>query len=329
MSINVSKNMIKTSRNQLLEKHDEINKSRFLYDSVYRKAEDLANKLIYKLKDAIYKCEKEITKAKKVRDENQSTKWQLHTKRSQVVQAIGEAEWELKNLRYPTKPRPTDNLEVDKANREAYEAECDRVDEAKDRLRDLIDRLIRQRDDIDKLLEIIETNDAKLKEIIYLEEMQISNIRTKISNIETKLKDLRSQISNFISRIDQILRSFTSVIHKVDQAYNHLDRAVQQFAKAEIYIKDNEVVTIDNIAMVMNKLIDIKKSISNAYVVSEQLNKKFVIANTNLKDNTMTEAKTIIIDINKKCEEAIDVLKRLDEIVSSAMEYLRLYEQVF
>ena len=294
MSIHVSKNVIRSSRNQLLQKHDEINMARFSYDSVYSKAEDVAKKMIYKLNDAIYKCEKEIKKAKKVKDDNQSTKWQLQNKRSQVIQAIGSAEWELKNLKYPTKPKSTDNPEVDKANREAYEKQCDQIDDQKDRLRDLIYKLQQQRDDIDKLLMIIEENDVKLDEIIRLEEMQINNIRFKISNIESKLKDLKLRINQFKNNVDTILKSFTSVIHKVDLAYQYLDKAINQFSKADIYIKDNEAINIDNLAMVLNKLRDIKKSINNAFITADELNKKFAIANTNLKDNNMAEAKTII-----------------------------------
>ncbi len=329
MSIHVSKNMIKTSRNELANKYDEISKARFYYDSIFRDIEDKVKKQIYKLKDAIYKCEKEISKAKKVRDENQSTKWQLETKRSQIISAIGKAEWEVKNLKYPTKPRSTDNPEVDKANREAYEQQCDQVDEQKERLWDMIEKLQRQRDDIDELLQIIESNDKRLQEIIHIQGIQISNINTKISNIENKLKDVANHINEFKRQVSGFINSFTSIFNKVDQAYKYLENAVKEFDKANITIHDNEVIDITEVSMVISKLKELKRSISNAFVTSDQLSKKFIIANNNLKDNNMAEAKGVINDINRKCEEAIDVLKRLDDIVTSAMESLSSYENVF
>ena len=143
MSINVSKNIIKSSKNELISKYNNILNSKSSYDSVYRKVADVVKKLISKLKDAIYKCESEIRKAKKVKDENLSTKWQLENKKSQLYQAIDNAEWELKKLRetHIPKPRSTDNVEVDKANREAYEEECRLLEEKKDKLRDIISNL--------------------------------------------------------------------------------------------------------------------------------------------------------------------------------------------
>ena len=143
------------------------------------------------------------------------------------------------------------------------------------------------------------------------------------------MKDVANHINEFKRQVSGFINSFGNIFNKVDQAYKYLENAVKEFDKANITIHDNEVIDITEVSMVISKLKELKRSISNAFVTSDQLSKKFIIANNNLKDSNMAEAKGVINDINRKCEEAIDVLKRLDEIVTSAMESLSSYENVF
>ena len=71
-----------------------------------------------------------------------------------------------------------------------------------------------------------------------------------------------------------------------------------------------------------------KKTINDSYLLGNSLSQNFIHANAKLKDNIMTESGKYINNIRQSCDEVIDSLKRMEEIISSAMGQLKNYSSM-
>lgn len=327
MSVNVSKNIIIGARKDIGNIINDISKEKFSFDSVYNKAEDSVKKRIYQLKDAINKLEKEIDLAKKAIDENQRVIWKVEEQINKATSDMAKVDWDLSKEkgRHISKPKSTGDAEADKKAREAYEAECraqeDRIEALQNtwfRLRDLRDSLSRKKEEIEKA-------QVTLKDIITSNGYEIQRLNNEIRNLEDIIRNLSSAINLFKSSVSSIISDLGNVNYTASTALTYFSNAVEKFREASITIADNECIKISNITVVVSKLEKMKKTINDSYLVGNTLSQNFMHANAKLKDNIMTESGQHITNIRKSVDEVIDSLKRMEEIIASAMAQLNNY----
>ena len=330
MSVCVSKNTIIGARKDIEYIHVDIAKEQYAYGSVYNKAESSVKDKVYKIKDAINKLEKEIVLAKKAIDENQNVIWKLEEQINKATNDMGKVDWELSKEkgRHIPKPKSTGDAEADKKAREAYEAECraqeDRINDLQNawfRLRDLRDSLCRKKEDV-------EHAQVQLKDIITSNNYEIDRLNYEVRELEESLRNLKQAINLFENNVNSILRDLRGINERVNTALNYYSNAVLKFKDAGIIISDNEMIRISNIDIVLAKLEKMKKTINDSYQLGNSLSQRFMHANAKLKDNIMTESGKHITTIRQSCDEVVDSLKRMEEIIASAMGQLKNYSNM-
>ena len=330
MSVYVSKNIIIGARKDIEYIYTDIAKEQYAFGSVYNKAESKVKDKVYQIKDAVHKLEKEIDLAKKAIDENQNVIWKLEEKINKATNDMANVDWELskEKSRHISKPKSTGDAEADKKAREAYEAECraqeERIDALQNawfNLRDLRDSLIRKKEEV-------ENAQVSLKNIITSNGYEIDRLNHEIRTLEESLRNLKQAINLFESNVNSILRELRNINDRVGTALKYYSNAVEKFREASITISDNETIKIANIDLVLSKLGKMKKTINDSYQLGNSLSQNFIHANAKLKDNIMTESGKYINNIRQSCDEVIDSLKRMEEIISSAMGQLKNYSSM-